>query len=111
MVDRRPNPLFRAVAVALFALTGGLSVGVPMVDAHETPSDTGIEESHDASRCFQHDHSLCVVFQQTPAETVHVSPFKPLGSPELDVVAPPSSDVTARAIPAYHSARAPPVLL
>lgn len=106
------NPLFRAIALALFALTGGLTGGVPMLDAHEAPAEPGIEETHDSSRCsYQHDHNLCVVFQQSPAEAALLSPIKPLDAPVFRVEATQSADVATAPRTALQPARAPPVLL
>ena len=102
----------RTIAVALFALTGGLTAGVPLLDAHEPADGPGIEETHDASRCsYQHDHSLCVVFQQSPAEATFASPFKPLAAPQVRIEAPPTADIATPTCTSRHPARAPPPLL
>lgn len=111
-MDHRLRPLYRTIALALIALTGGLTAGVPLLDAHEPPEGPGIEETHDASRCgYQHDHSLCVVFQQSPAEAAFSSPFRPLAAPDLAIDAPGATNFAPAPSTALHSARAPPVLL
>lgn len=111
IVDQRLNPLFRAIALALFALTGGLTAGVPLLDGHESPAEPGVEETHDGSRCsYQHDHSLCVVFQQSPAEAEFPSQVRPLSASELRADPPRTADIAAAPLTARHSARAPPFL-
>jgi len=100
------------MALALLCLTGGLAAGVPMLDARERVEEPGIEAQHDASRCgFQHDHDLCLVFQQTPAEPTLASPPKPLSAPELRTPVRRADFIAARDRFATRSARAPPVLL
>ena len=104
--------LRRAVAVALFSLTGGLAVGVPLVDSQETFEEPGIEERHDASRCsYLHDHDLCVVFQQTPAATALASELKPVAAPTLLTPSPQANFIAMWKRFSTQSARAPPVLL
>lgn len=111
-MEYRLNPLFRAIALALFALTGGLTAGIPMLDAHEAPAEPGIEGTHDSSRCsYQHDHNLCVVFQQTPAEVAFRSAPKPLEALAVRLDAPRSEGIATAPQTTRRSARAPPVPL
>lgn len=102
----------RALALALLGLTGGLAVGVPLVDSRETVEETGIEARHDASRCtYQHNHDLCVVFQQTPAARALASALKPVAAPTLRSPSPWADHIAIWERFSTRSARAPPVLL
>ena len=108
----RLNRLRRAMALALLALTGGLSVGVPLLDSREAFEAPGIEAQHDASRCsYLHDHDLCVVFQQTPAEAAAASPPKLPAAARRRGTAPRSLHVATTQSVAWHAARAPPIRL
>lgn len=102
----------RALALALFGLTGGLAVGVPLVDSRERLEKPGIEEQHDSSRCnYRHNHDLCVVFQQTPAAAALASALKPVAAPTLRTPTPRPNLVGMWERFSTQSARAPPVLL
>ena len=104
--------LRRALALALFGLTGGLAVGVPLVDSRERFEEPGIEEQHDSSRCdYRHNHDLCVVFQQTPAAAALASALKPVAYPLLRTPSPRASLIAIWERFSTQSARAPPVLL
>lgn len=106
------KPLKRALVLALVVLTGGLAGGLPLLDAHETSGRAGIERTHDASRCsFRHDHSVCIVFQQTPAAATTSSPFRPVAALELGSPLPRATFIASAFHRSNQSARAPPVLL
>jgi hypothetical protein len=110
-VDLRLRPLRRAIALALVTLTGGMAAGVSVLDAYETVGEPGVEKSHDAARCsFQHDHSLCVVFQHTPAAATPSSPSPPLGSAEVHRAIPRTVLLLFGARLSDQPARAPPLL-
>ena len=101
----------RAMATALFVLTGGLSVVLPLLDAREPLEAPGIEAQHDASRCsYFHDHNLCVVFHNTPAATPPGAALKPLAA-TLRAPNPPAPSTGNSARRSTASARAPPILL
>lgn len=108
----RLKPLRRAMALALLCLTGGLFVGVPQLDALEIVEEPGIEQQHDASRCgYRHDHNLCVIFQQTPAQATLASPLRPLTAPELRGPISQVGFISMAERFSTQAARAPPVLL
>ena len=109
-MDHRLNLLYRTIALALFALTGGLAAGVPLLDAHETPGQAGIEETHDSRCSYQHDHDLCIVFQQSPAEAAPASALASVGSPTLRTPTRLARPVAVRQLHTQQLARAPPAL-
>lgn len=100
------------MALALLCLTGGLSISVPQLDARESVEQPGIEQQHDTSRCsYQHDHNLCVIFQQTPAQATLASPLRPLNAPELRSPISRVGFISMAERFSTQAARAPPVLL
>lgn len=111
-MNQRLNPVMRVIALTLLAITGGLATAVPLLDAHEPFEGPGVEETHDSSRCsYRHDHNLCLLFQQSPAEAAPPSLLRPVAAPSLFRQTPRSTLIANAPRPARYSARAPPTLL